>query len=67
MAFAATKWGFFRLFINIACYVMEGTHFFRLYVWGTNNPRLVGFGPQTDGFGELESFTVEASRLKLPG
>ncbi len=67
MAFAATKWGFFRLFINIACYVMEGTHFFRLYVWGTSSPRLVGLGPQTDEFGELESFTVEASGLKLPG
>ena len=26
---------------------------------------LVGFGPQTDGFGELESFRVEASGLKL--
>ena len=26
----------------------------------TSNPRLVGFGPQTDGFGELESFSVEA-------
>jgi len=26
----------------------------------SSNPRLVGFGPQTDGFGELESFTVEA-------
>ena len=47
--------------------MMEGTHFFRLYVWGTSNPRLVGFGPQTDGFGELESFRVEASGLKLPG
>jgi hypothetical protein len=26
----------------------------------TRNPRLAGFGPQTDGFGELESFSVEA-------
>jgi hypothetical protein len=26
----------------------------------SSNPRLVGFGPQTDGFGELESFSVEA-------
>ena len=26
----------------------------------TSNPRLLGFGPQTDGFGELESFSVEA-------
>jgi hypothetical protein len=39
---------------------MEVTHFFRLYVWGTSNPRLVGLGPKTDEFGELESFRVEA-------
>jgi hypothetical protein len=26
----------------------------------TSNPKLLGFGPLTDGFGELESFSVEA-------
>ena len=65
--FTATTWVFFQLYINIACYMMDVTHFFRLYVWGTSNPRLVGLGPKTDEFGELESFSVEASRLKLQG
>ena len=60
MAFAATKWGFQVIYKYRV--LRDGGHpFFRLYVWGTSNPRLVGFGLQTDGFGELE-----ASALKLP-
>ena len=34
-AFAATKWGIYKIFINIACCVIKVTHFLRLHVWKT--------------------------------
>jgi hypothetical protein len=65
--FCGNQMGLFQVIYKYRALRDGGHPFFCLYVWGTSSPRLVGLGPQTDEFGELESFTVEASRLKLPG